>query len=65
MPKIKTAKGAKARFKVTGTGKLMGYQAGRRHLLGHKRTKVKRQMRKWLALSPGDQRKVKALIPYA
>ena len=65
MPKLKTVKGVKERFKVTGTGKLMGYQAGRRHLLGSKRAKVKRQKRKWLVLSPRDEKKLKALIPYA
>jgi large subunit ribosomal protein L35 len=64
MPKMKTVKGVKERFKVTGRGKLMGYRAGRRHLMGSKRSKVKRQMRKWLPLSPGDEKRVRALIPY-
>jgi large subunit ribosomal protein L35 len=64
MPKMKTVKGVKERFKVTGTGKIMGYRAGRRHLMGSKRSKVTRQMRKWLPLSPGDEKKVRALIPY-
>jgi len=64
MPKMKTVKGVKERFKVTGTGKLMGYRAGRRHLMGSKRSKVKRQKRTWFPLAPEDEKKVRALIPY-
>ena len=36
MPKMKTHSGAKKRFKVTGTGKLMHRQAGKMHLNEHK-----------------------------
>jgi large subunit ribosomal protein L35 len=31
MPKIKTKSGAKKRFKITGSGKVMSSQAGKRH----------------------------------
>jgi large subunit ribosomal protein L35 len=31
MPKMKTKSGAKKRFKVTGTGKVVAAQAGKRH----------------------------------
>jgi large subunit ribosomal protein L35 len=31
MPKMKTKSGAKKRFKITGTGKVMSAQAGKRH----------------------------------
>ncbi len=31
MPKLKTKSGAKKRFKVTGTGKVMSAHAGKRH----------------------------------
>ena len=31
MPKMKTKSGAKKRFKVTGTGKVMSAQTGKRH----------------------------------
>ena len=31
MPKLKTKSGAKKRFKITGTGKVMYTQAGKRH----------------------------------
>ncbi len=62
--KLKTVKGVKRRFKVTGTGKLLGFRAGRRHLLTGKRAKIKRQFRRPQILSRADERKVKALIPY-
>ena len=64
MPKIKTVKGVKGRFKVTGTGKLIGCRPGRRHLLGGKRAKIKRHLRRPRTLSPRDARKIRALIPY-
>ena len=65
MSKLKTVKGVKARFKVTGTGKLVGFRPGRRHLLWHKRSKIKRHLRRIRVVSPSDTRKVRALIPYA
>ena len=64
MPKIKTVKGVKERFKVTGRGRVVGYRSGRRHLLSHKPRKTKRKMRKQRVLAPADQRQVLALMPY-
>ena len=63
MPTLKTVKGVKARFKVTGTGKLVSFRPGRRHLLGGKRAKAKRQMRGSAMLSPSEVRKLRALLP--
>ena len=65
MPKLKTVKGVKRRFKVTGTGKLMGRRAGKRHLLGTKRAKSKRQMRRRQPISKADTSKLLRLLPYA
>ena len=65
MPKIKTVKGVKDRIKVTGTGKLRSYRrAGRRHLLAAKSAKRMRHLRGDSALSPGEVRQIRALIPY-
>ena len=47
MPRWKSAKTKKAaakRFKITATGKVMRYGAGKRHLLGHKSAKHKRRL---------------------
>lgn len=45
MPKMKTHKGSKKRFRVTATGKLKRGQAGKRHLNSHKTGKRKRHLR--------------------
>ena len=44
MPKMKTHSGAKKRFRITGTGKVMREQAGGRHLLEHKSSKKTRRL---------------------
>jgi large subunit ribosomal protein L35 len=43
---MKTRKSLKRRIKVTGTGKLLHYREGRRHLLSGKRSKRRRKLRK-------------------
>ncbi len=45
MPKMKTHKGAKKRFRVTAKGKLARRQAGKKHLNGPKTGKRKRHLR--------------------
>jgi large subunit ribosomal protein L35 len=45
VPKIKTHKASKKRFRVTATGKLKRRKAGKKHLLSHKSGKRKRQLR--------------------
>ena len=45
MPKQKTHKGARKRFKVTATGKLIRKQAGKRHLNSHKSGERKQGLR--------------------
>ncbi len=44
--KLKSKKAMLSRFKVTGTGKLMYNQLGRRHILTKKTRKSKRQKKK-------------------
>ncbi len=45
MPKMKTHKASKKRFRVTATGLLKRSQAGKKHLNSHKTGKRKRQLR--------------------
>jgi len=47
MPKQKTNKGAKKRFKVSSTGKVQFRPAGKRHIMSGKKSKRRRQMRRW------------------
>ena len=43
--KMKTHKGAKKRFKITGTGKVRRYKAFKSHILTKKTSKRKRRLR--------------------
>lgn len=45
VPKMKTKSALKRRVKVTGTGKLVRFKAGRRHLMVSKNAKKRRQAR--------------------
>ena len=62
MPKQKTHSGAKKRFKVTGTGKIMREQANKRHLLEVKSSKRTRRLAADLEVAPADLKNVKKLL---
>lgn len=62
MPKNKTHSGAKKRFRVTGSGKLMREQAGKRHLLEVKSSRRKRRLSQDQVVAKADQRQVKKLL---
>jgi large subunit ribosomal protein L35 len=59
MPKIKTKSGAKKRFKVTGTGKVLYAQAGKRHGMIKRTKKQIRQLRGTNVLFKTDGDKIK------
>ena len=59
MPKQKTHKGMKKRFKVSSKGKVKHRSAFRGHLLSHKSGKQKRQLRKDGALTATDAKEVR------
>jgi len=54
MPKMKTRKAVKARFKITGTGKLVRQRPGRRHILTKKSSNRKRHLRKDALVDKGQ-----------
>ncbi len=62
MPKMKTHSGAKKRFKVTGSGKLMARRANRRHYLEHKSSRLTRRLKNDEVLSPADAGKANKLL---
>ena len=62
MPKNKTHSGAKKRFRVTGTGKLMREQANARHLLEHKSSRRTRRIAGDVVVSSVDTPKIKKLL---
>lgn len=62
MPKMKTNKSMKARFRVTGTGKLVRGRPGRRHLMTKKSAKCKRQSRCPAFVAPAQTKMYSRLI---
>ncbi len=63
--KLKTHRGAKKRFKVTGTGKILRMHSGKRHLLGTKAPGRMRKLKKLTLVNKADAKNVKLLLPYA
>ncbi len=62
MPKMKTHSGAKKRFKVTGTGKLVHRQAGKRHLNEHKSSRQTRRLMPDSQVTGADAKKARRLL---
>ena len=64
MPKMKTHKGAKSRFHITGSGKIMRVKGPKSHLRRNKARRVKRLFDATIPLHPSDRSRIKRLIPY-
>ncbi|MEX2110647.1 MAG: 50S ribosomal protein L35 [Gemmatimonadaceae bacterium] len=63
MPKMKTHKGAKKRFKITGTGKVKRMRAFKSHILTKKTSKRKRRLRQGTTITTnGETRNIKRLL---
>jgi len=64
MPKIKTHKGAKSRFHITGSGKIMRMKGGKSHLRRRKSRQAKRLFDETIPVASRDRARIKKLIPY-
>jgi len=64
MPKIKTHKGVKGRFHITGSGKIMRAKGGKSHLRRRKAKRTKRLYGETIPASPSDRARVRRLLPY-
>lgn len=62
MPKFKPHTGTGKRVKVTGKGKLVVEQTGKRHLLESKSSKVTRRMTGTVTVAKADTKRVKKLL---
>jgi large subunit ribosomal protein L35 len=62
--KLKNKKGLLKRVKITKKGKAMQHAGGKRHLLGGKTTKRKRQLRKARPFAKAMMKIVKRSVPY-
>jgi large subunit ribosomal protein L35 len=62
MPKLKTNRGARKRFRETGTGKFVRSHAFKSHILTKKTRKRKRNLRKSAVVHATTQRQVGRLL---
>ena len=63
MPKMKSHRGARKRFKITGTGKVKRMKAFKSHILTKKTSKRKRRLRQdGLIATRGEEKNIKRLL---
>ena len=65
MPKLKTHKGAKARFRYSGKGKPLRMKGLSSHLRRKKSKRSRRMYDDTVAVSRADAPKLRRLLPYA
>lgn len=63
--KMKTHSGAKARFKITGSGKILRRVIGSNNMRRKKRGQTLRQMASDVAASPHQEKRLRVMMPYA
>ena len=64
MPKLKTNKAFKKRFRITKNKKILSTKSLRRHMLTDRTSKKKRQARKMRHVDPADRKNVLRALPY-
>lgn len=62
MPKQKTHSGAKKRFRITGSGKVVKQGSGMRHNLEHKSSRLTRRLNQDVVLPAQDAKGIKRLL---
>jgi large subunit ribosomal protein L35 len=63
MPKMKSHKGARKRFKITGSGKVKRMKAFKSHILTQKSSKRKRRLRRGTTIhTRGEVKNIKRLL---
>lgn len=67
MPKMKTKRAARKRFKITGSGRIRRSKAGKQHRMmrGDKSPSRLRRLRKNAMVAKCDEKEVLRLLPYA
>jgi large subunit ribosomal protein L35 len=64
LPKLKTHKGAKRRFHVTGSGKIMRPKGNRSHLRRRKSRRAKALFSEMMEVHPTVRQRLRRLLPY-
>jgi large subunit ribosomal protein L35 len=64
LPKLKTHKGAKRRFHVTGSGKIMMPKGNKSHLRRRKSHRARALMSEMMEVHPSARKRLRRLMPY-
>ena len=64
MPKMKSNRGAKKRFRATGGSGIKRAKAGKSHILSTKNRKRKRGLRKSTLVDSANAKSIRRLLPY-
>lgn len=65
MPKMKSNRSLRRRFRRTASGRITRAHANRRHLLSHRTHKRKRQLRRPGLVHAAQARAIERLLPHA
>lgn len=65
MPKLKTRKAAKKRYKITGTNKFLRRHAYKGHLLMKKSNRQKRKLSQIVSVNIKDTKIIRLMLPYS
>jgi large subunit ribosomal protein L35 len=63
--KLKNHRGAKKRFKITGTGKILRMKGPRSHIRRRKAPRVREQFDRMIEISPTDVKRIRRALPYS
>jgi large subunit ribosomal protein L35 len=64
MPKMKTKKAAKKRFRLSGTGRVRRPKGGLQHMMMGKSRKRTRRLRNNDMVAPEFEARIKSMLPY-
>jgi large subunit ribosomal protein L35 len=64
VPKLKTHKGAKRRFHMTGSGKIMQPKGNKSHLRRRKSRRAKALFSEMIEVHPSVRHRLRRLLPY-
>ncbi len=64
MPKLKTHKGTKRRFHITGSGKIMRPKGHKSHLRRRKARRAKALFDEMMEVHPSARKRIRRLLPY-
>lgn len=64
MPKAKTKKAVRKRFRITKNKKVLGPKSFRRHMMTDRSSKKKRQLRGMHLVDKTDRKRILNMMPY-